>query len=227
MNKLLLLISPLFLSVYTYSQELSQVKFSGATTLSSFSFLTDQGVIIRISDDGKVMEWGTEMDRRRYNYYPGKLEPYMARVDYYGLESDSVFRGKVKSIGTCLLTYFGAFETTEKIGKLKMMGHIALDYFDSYETPAIKGKLKSAGFIFFSYYTTSENEAFRGKLKSIGNTAISYYSSFEDKLIKGKIKSIALFNYSWHSSNASWGYQGGLKSGSLVQNINGVTYIIM
>ena len=204
MKNIFLAISSLLLVVSGYSQELRQVKFSGATTVSFFSFVTDQGVIINVSEDGKVLEWGIEMDRRRYNYYPGKLEPYMGRVDYYGLESDSVLRGKIKSIGTCLLNYYGAFETKEKIGKLKY-----------------------AGTVLFSYYSSFENEAFRGKLKTIANTAITYYSSFDDKLIKGKLKSIGSFKYEWHTSNASYGYQGGLKSGSFTQNINGIVYIIM
>lgn len=227
MKNIFLTISSLLLFVSAYSQELRQVKFSGATTVSFFSFVTDQGVIINVSEDGKVLEWGIEMDRRRYNYYPGKLEPYMGRVDYYGQESDSVLRGKIKSIGTCQLNYYGAFDTKEKIGKLKMIGHSALDYYDSYENQLFKGKLKYAGTVLFSYYSSFENEAFRGKLKTIANTTITYYSSFDDKLIKGKLKSIGSFKYEWHTSNASYGYQGGLKSGSFTQNINGIVYIIM
>jgi len=227
MKNKLLAITSLLLAVSAYSQELRQVKFSGASTVSFFSFVTDQDVIINISEDGKVIEWGIEMDRRRYNYYPGKLEPYIGRVDYYGPEADSVLRGKIKSIGTCLLNYYGAFETKEKIGKLKMLGHSAIDYYDSYENQLFKGKIKYAGTVLFSYYSSFENEAFRGKLKSIANTSITYYSSFDDKLIKGKLKSIGMSKFEWHTSNASTGYQGGLKAGPHNQNINGIVYIIM
>src|SRR5688572_24383303 len=110
MRKYLLVISLLMFGSYTWSQQLSQVTFSGASTLSYFSFQTDQKVLIRVSEDGKLMEWGTElMSERSTNYYAPKLQPFMGRVDYYGPETtDSVIRGKVKSIGTCMITYYGA-----------------------------------------------------------------------------------------------------------------------
>src|SRR5258705_1323567 len=123
-------ISFLLVTLYTYSQELSHVIFTNGATLASFSFVTDQQVYIKISEEGKVLEWGNEMDHRHYNYYPGKLEPYMGRVDYYGPEADSISRGKIKSIGTCLLTYYGAYETEAKKGKLRTIGRVILDYYD-------------------------------------------------------------------------------------------------
>ena len=216
----------LLITAFTYSQELSQVAFSGGATFSSFAFITDQQIIIKISDDGKVLEWGNELQAGRYYNSPGKLQQYMGRVDYYGTEADSISKGKVKSIGTCMLTYYGAYETAEKIGKLKSIGRVSLDYYTNYENSAFKGKLKSAGYTMFSYYASHENEAFVGKLKSVANTALAYYSTFDDKLIKGKIKSIGMYNYSWYSSFDSRQFQGGLKSGTLAQNINGVVYII-
>jgi hypothetical protein len=225
MKKFPLLISFLFLAAGTYSQELTQVTFSGGTTLSSFSFRTDQEIIIRISDDGKVLEWGTDPGPGRYYYDPRKLQAYLGRVEYFGGESDSVFRGKVKSIGTCTFTYYGASETSTKTGKLKTIGRIAADYYDNYEDAACKGKLKSAGSVLFSFYSSFENEAFRGKLKSVNNNSITYYSTFDDKAIKGKIKSIGSFEYTWYSSYDR--SQGSLKSGSFTQKINGITYSIM
>ena len=142
MKKLPLLISFLFVAVVTYSQELSHVTFSGGATLSSFSFRTDQDIIIRISDDGKVLEWGTDPGPGRYYYDPRKLQPYLGRVEYFGQEYDSVFRGKVKSIGTCIFTYYDKYETATKIGKLKIIGRVAVDYYDNYEDAAFKGKIK-------------------------------------------------------------------------------------
>jgi hypothetical protein len=227
MKRSFLILPLLLLAVCTYSQQLNQVSFSGGATLSSFSFITDQKVIIKISEDGKVLEWGTDPGPGRYYSYPGKLQPYMGRVDYYGAaDYDVALRGKVKSIGTCMLNYYGSGETTEKIGKLKSVGSVALDYYSNFENQAMKGKLKSAGYTSFEYYSSSENEAFRGKLKSVGNTAITYYSTFDDKLIKGKLKSIGSSAYTWYSSHDSQGYQGALKSGPMTQNINGVTYIV-
>ena len=227
MNRPFISLSLLLLTLCTYSQELSQVTFSGGATLASFSFITDQKVVIRISEDGKLLEWGIDPGTGRYNYYTGKLQPYLGRVDYYGpTEYDSVLRGKVKSIGTCILKYYGAAETNSKTGKLRSIGNVALHYYTNYENTINQGKLKSAGYILLDYYSTSENEAFRSKLKSIGNTPITYYSTFDDKIIKGKIKSIGSFAYTWYSSHDRREFQGALKSGPITQNINGVTYFL-
>ncbi|HLG38344.1 MAG TPA: hypothetical protein VI461_01710 [Chitinophagaceae bacterium] len=207
----------------TYAQQLSQVTFSEGANLSSFSFITDQKVVIRVSPEGKVIEWGTDPGIGRYKYYTGKLQPFTGRIEYYAAtEYDSVLRGKVKSIGTCFLTYYGASETEVKIGKVKSIGLQQLDYI-GYESIDNKGKLKSAGYTVFDYYPNSENESFRGKLKSVGNSAITWYSSFDDKKIMGKIKSIGTFNYTWYTSHDRY---SGLKSGPQTQVINGVTYIV-
>ena len=227
MKRLLLPVSFLLITIFTYSQELSQVTFSGGANFSSFSFITDQQIIIKISDDGKVLEWGNQQEAGRYYNNPGKLQAYMGRVDYYGSEGDSISKGKVKSIGTCSFTYYGASDMVEKIGKLRSIGRVTLDYYTNFENPAFNGKLKFAGNTLFSYYASYENEAFVGKLKTVANTSLSYYSTFDDKLIKGKIKSIGSYNYLWYSSFDSRNYQGGLKSGTLAQNVNGVIYIIM
>ncbi len=225
MNRIFLLLLFLFLSTGTYSQELSNVTFTGGTTLSSFSFRTDQDIIIRLSDDGKALEWGTDPGPGRYYNDPKKLQAYLGRVEYYGQEYDSVLRGKVKSIGTCNFTYYGAFETGAKIGKLKTIGRVSLEYYDNYEDAAFKGKLRFAGTVLFTYFFSFENEAFKGKLKSVGNTPLTYYSTFDDKAIRGKIKSIGNAEYTWYSSYDR--AHGALKSGAVFQNINGIIYTIM
>lgn len=216
----------LLLGCSIYSQQLSQVSFSGGSRLSYISFITDQDVLIRISEEGKILEWGIEVQAQRYNYYAPKLQPYIGRVDYYGPEADSVFRGKIKSIGTCAFTYYGSYETEIKIGKLKSIGRILLDYYTNYENVNLKGRLKFIGNLMLDYYSSFDDEAFKGKLKSVGSTAINYYSTFDDKLIRGKIKSIATIPYIWYTSVDRIGYGGSLKSGSLRQNISGVTYIL-
>ena len=227
MTRKFLLLPLLFFILSAYSQELSQVIFSGGQTLSSISFITDQKVVIRISEDGRLLEWGTDPGTGRYNYYTGKLQPYLGRVDYYSpAEYDSVLRGKVKSIGTAALKYYGAAETKSKTGKLRSVGNVVLDYYESYENTINQGKLKSAGYVLFDYYSSTENEAFRSKLKSVGNTQITYYSTFDDKAIKGKIKGIGSFSYAWYTSNERREFQGALKSGPVTQNINGVTYFV-
>jgi hypothetical protein len=216
----------LLLAAGAGSQELSQITFSGGANLSSFSFHTDQGVLIRISQEGTIIEWGVELQAQRGNYFAPNLQPYMGRVDYYGPGSDSVSKGKVKNIGTCVLTYYGPYEMETKIGKIKSVGSVAIDYYTNYDNAALKGKLKFIGSLALEYYSSFENEAFRGKLKSVSNTPITYYSTFDDKLIKGKIKSIGAVAYTWYSSIDNREYAGALKSGSYRQNINGITYIL-
>jgi len=226
MRKFFIAFAFLFPAVCAYSQRLSQVTFSGAANLSYISFLTDQGVFIRITEEGKVIEWGIEMLSQRYNYYDPKLQPFMGRVEYYGPESDSVFRGKVKSIGTCLLTYYGSYETDTKPGKLRSVGTVFFDYYTNFDNTALKGKLRFAGNLILEYYSSFDDESFRGKLKSIGNTSITYYSVFDDKFNKGKIKGIGSVAFTWYSSFDRSELRGALKSGSYRQYINGVTYIL-
>ena len=207
------------------SQQLSQVTFSGGQSLNHLSFLTDQGVLIRISDEGKILEWGIEVYSDRFNYYAPKLQPFMGRIEYYGPESDSVFRGKVKSIGTCSFTYYGSYENDNKPGKLRTIGTAIMDYYSSFDDKAFRGKIKFAGNQLIEYYSSFEEEAFRGKLKTIGNSYIKYYSSFDDKAIRGKVKNIGGVPYEWYNS-FDVGRTGGLKTGMYRQIINGITYII-
>jgi hypothetical protein len=217
----------LLLGQCIHAQQLSQVTFTGGTKLSSFAFLGEDAVLIRISEEGKILEWGIEIQSERIaNYYAPKLQPYMGRVDYYGSDADSVFRGKVKSIGTCFFTYYNQYETVAKTGKLKSIGNMALDYYDNYDDATSKGKLKYIGTSILGYYSSYENEGFRGKLKTLGNSAISYFSTFDDKYIRGKVKSIGGVQIQWFTSLDRNGYGGGLKSGLYRQNINGITYIL-
>jgi hypothetical protein len=227
MKRIVITLSILLFCIAGNSQKLSHVIFSQGKTLSSYSFTTDQQIIIRISETGQLLEWGTEMESFRMNYTPGKLLPYMGRVDYYGDESaDPIFKGKVKSIGTCFISYYPSTEIAAKAGKIQYLGNQLLDYYSHYDNAAFSGKLKLAGNYLLSYYSSFENDAFKGKLKSVDSCPISYFSSFEDNLIRGKIKSIGSVEYAWYTSRDRREFQGGLKSGSLRQTINGITYIV-
>jgi len=227
MKKFISSILFLLIVMNSRSQQLGQITFSWDATISSFTFITDQDVLIRISPDGKVLEWGIEIQSlRNANYYAPSLQPFMGRVEYYGVEGDSVSMGKIKSIGTTLLTYYGPYETIEKKGKLRSVGTVILDYFTNYENKDLRGKLRFAGNLVLEYYSSFDEEAFRGKLKAVGNTQIAYYSIFDDRLNKGKIKSIGPVKYTWYSSFERSEFRGSLKSGNYRANINGVTYII-
>lgn len=219
--------SLLFFSFCASSQQLKQVSFSNASTLSWFTFSTDQDILVRVSEDGKILEFGNEVaSERATNYYSPKLQPYMGRVDYYGTEVDTINKGKIKNIGTCYITYYPATEVEEKRGKIKAIGRVMLDYYTRFDNPAYKGKLRTAGSYNLDYYSLTENEAVRSKLKSVGITRIVYNSSFDDKMIQGKVKSIGSVAYNWGTSLDAKGYGGALKSGSYRQNVDGITYIL-
>ncbi len=81
-----------------YSQQLSQVSFSQGAAFLWFSITTNENVLVRISDDGKILESGIEVQSLyNSNYYAQKLQPYLGRIDYFSKESDSAFRGKIKT----------------------------------------------------------------------------------------------------------------------------------
>src|SRR5688572_23932629 len=124
------------------AQELSQVSFSGGSNLTSIAFMTEQGVLIRVSIDGQLLEYGIEARALRGDYYAPRLQPFGGRIDFYGPEADTLFRGRVKMIGTCTITYYGPFENETHAGKVRSIGTTFLDYYNQYENKDIKGKLK-------------------------------------------------------------------------------------
>lgn len=209
-----------------FSQQLSQVTFSRGETLTHLGFLSDQGVLIRVSLDGQLIEWGMEEKALRFDAYAPKLQRYTGRVDYYGSEGDSISKGKVKNIGTCVITYYGPFEPAEKVGKIKSLGGLAFDYYSQFQNPAFKGLLKQVGTQAFDYYGNFENDAFKGKLKTIGTSSIVYHSSFDDRFVRGKVKSIGNVPINWYTSLDPGKMNGALKNGSYRQRIAGIMYIL-
>jgi len=215
-----------FFAAAAHSQQLSQVSFNGNAAVAWFAYGTEQDVLIRISPEGKVMDYGVEVKSFRYEYYAPKLQPYMGKIEYYGNDVDSMFRGKLKSIGICSLTYYASYETDGRPGKLKSIGRVNFDYYNQYDDKMLQGKIKFSGTSQLQYYNSFDEENFRGKLKAFGGTAFTYYSMFDDKLIRGKIKSIGTMNYLWYTSADRSDMRGVLKSPSYRQNINGVIYIL-
>ncbi|MEI9959360.1 MAG: hypothetical protein WDM90_24275 [Ferruginibacter sp.] len=166
MKKIIIAVSTFFVAFSAFSQTLNQISFSGATNLSFFSFITDQQAQIRISAEGNIIEWGIAYEQGRMGYYEGKLQPYMGRVDYYGQEADAAYKGKVKSIGACTITYFPSSSPDEQKGKVKSIGMVMMDYYMNYDNESIRGKLKSAGGTAINYFLSYDNEAYKGKLKN-------------------------------------------------------------
>lgn len=208
------------------AQQLSQVGFNGASLIEWFSYLTDQGVLIRISPEGKIVDFGMEVRAQRYEYYAPKLQPFMGKTEYYGNDADTMFRGKLRSVGICSLTYYASYETDGRPGKIKSIGRVNFDYYNQFDDKMLQGKIKFAGNNMLSYYTSFDEENFRGKLKAIGSINISYYSNFDDKLIRGRVKTIGTMNYIWYTSADRSDMRGALKSPAYRQNISGITYIL-
>jgi hypothetical protein len=225
MKKLLTILPLLLLTIGVYAQTLSQVTLSQAGSFAYFTFLSDRDIQIRISAEGQILEFGTEAPTgNNNNYYAPRLLPYTGRVEYYGNEADSAFRGKIRVIGSTAITYYGGYEVAYKKGKIKTIGSQLLDYYSNTDNAVLQGKLRSIGRANVEFYSSFDDEALRGKLKSLDYTPIAYYTSFDDKLIRGKIKSIGSANYSWYSSYDQQGLRGSLKSGAPRQTINGITY---
>jgi len=223
MKRSLALLIPFLIYITGYSQTLKFVNFSGGSEFSSLSYITNQKIIIKVSQDGKVLEWGNEMEPGRFYTEPARLQPYMGRVEYYQKQFDSMLNGKVKNIGITSITYYGSTENAAFVGKIKSIGNVFFNYYLDLENESVRGKLKTAGLQDFTYFYSYENEAYRGKMKSIGRNQITYYSTFDDKSIRGKLKSIGPATFSWYTSLDRY---SGIKSGRQYQMIEGVTYII-
>src|SRR6186713_788176 len=179
MKKLLILLTSFLIYNTGYSQTLKFINFTGGAEFSSLSYITNQKIIIKISQDGNVLEWGNELDPGRFYSEPGKLQPYMGRVKYYEKQFDSILNGKVKNIGITSITYYGSTANAAFVGKIRSIGNVFFDYYLDLENESQRGKLKTAGQQDFTYYYSSENEAYRGKMKSIGRNQITYYSTFD------------------------------------------------
>ena len=221
-----LTVALLFLFLRGYTQQLSQVSFSQASDFSWFSLLTNQNVLIRISDDGKILESGTEeASLYNRNYFAPKLLPFLGVINYYQHELDSTLNGKIKNIGTCYITYYGKNDYPEKEGKLKSVGSLTFDYYRKYEDVLIAGRIKTIGADAITYYASYDNEALKGKLKSVGNTLIVYFSSYDNQSLKGKLKSIGAYTYQWNTTFSGNQLVSYLKTGNQRSLINGVTYI--
>lgn len=219
-----MILSMALAAAQTHGQQLGQVSFLNSRNLSFFSILTQQDFLIRVSEDGKILEWGTEVRSDRGNFYAPRLQPFMGRVEYYDQFSDSAFRGKVKSIGTSFISYYGGYEEAGKRGKLKSIGTLNFDYYSTYDEKGMQGKLKLIGELLLEYYGSYEDAALRGKLKAVGSLPIGYYSVFNDKFNAGKLKSIGSVNYLWYPEYDR--AKGALRSNNYRQLIGGIWFIL-
>lgn len=199
----------------------------GATQTFYFSPGTSDKVLIALSKDGNIIEYGTEYPKEFMGYYPGKLQKYMGRVDYYSQTDNEAFRGKIRYIGLTQITYYGSYDEESLRGKVKSIGTVQFDYYASYDDASVKGNLKTVGSSSITWCPSYENEAIRGRLKTIGNTKFEWYTSFDDKALSGKVKQIDQYSFTYYTSfENNNGQKGQLKSGFYSKYINGINYYV-
>lgn len=224
MKKLVVVLAVILLAATTRSQELSQVNFLSGSSLSYFTIRTNQDVLIRIAEDGKVLEYGTEVMADRGNFYAPKLQPFMGRIENYNPQTDSAYAGKVKTIGSTFVTYYSGLEEPFRRGKLRSLGTLNFDYYSDYEDKNMAGKLKQIGSYTLQYYSSFDNQDIRGKLKAIGSMPIAYYTSFDDKYNAGKLKSVGTAQYTWYPQVDR--AAGTLKSNNYRQAVGGIIVVL-
>jgi flagellin-like hook-associated protein FlgL len=207
------------------AQKIVQLQLSQSTNNPIISLLIENNVYFNVTTDGSVVEWGIDFGQGRMYYYPGKLDKYMGRVEYYSATDNESLKGKVKYVGATAITYYTKSENDFLAGKIKSIGNAQVNYFQAFDEDAVKGKIKSVGQTNLTYFANFDNEAFKGKLKSVGNTNITYYASFDDKAFKGKLKSIGTFNFVYYSSFETR-IAGALKSGFQTKLIDGINFIV-
>ena len=96
MKKLSFTMSFILLLTSAFAQRLTQITLTNSVSSDIISFLVDETVIVNMSKDGKIIDWGVENNNLRPNNYPGKLDKYMGLEEYYPSTENESYRGKVK-----------------------------------------------------------------------------------------------------------------------------------
>jgi hypothetical protein len=225
MSKVYLTLILTFLLTPVFAQNLAQITIDNRAKQDILTFLVDESVVVNITKDGKIIDWGTEYTTLQTGIYP-RLEKYMGREEYYPSTDNEAYRGKVKYIGRTLLTYYTSDDNEALKGKVKMIGTSLLDYYTEYDDAAFKGYVRNAGPVFLTYYGSFYDEFYKGKIKSVGNTLLSYYGAIDDKAYQGKIKSIDRNLFTYYSSFDRREFSGSMKTGSPITSSGSIKYII-
>ena len=225
MAKLYLILIFTFLLAPAFAQNLAQITIDNRGKQDILTFLVDEFVVVNITKDGKIIDWGTEYTSPQTGVYP-KLEKYMGREEYYPSTDNEAYRGKVKYIGRTLFIYYTSDDNEALKGKVKMIGTNLLDYYTEYDDAAFKGYLRNAGPVSFTYYGSYNDEFYKGKIKSIGSTMVSYYGAIDDKAYRGKVKSIDRNLFTYYSSFDRREFSGSMKTGSPMISSGSIKYII-
>ena len=107
MKKLSFLLTSLCILTISQAQNLAKVTITDLGNIEKLSFGLRENVLLNISKDGNIMDWGVDRYAGRLQESkPGVLDPYQGRVEYYTESDNEDFRGKVKSIGGIFITYY-------------------------------------------------------------------------------------------------------------------------
>ena len=226
MTKLYFIIVFTFLLTPASAQRLAQITIDNSGHSDIISFLVDETVIVNMTRDGKIIDWGIEYNTLRTSMYPGKLQKYMGREEYYPSTDNEAYRGKIKYIGRTPFTYYSSDENEAFKGKVKTIGSNFLDYYASYDNAAFKGNLKNAGPVSFTWYSSFDDETYKAKIKTVGTTTLTYYGLMDDKAYRGKVKNIGRSLFTYYSSYDRPGYSGIIKTGSPILYNGGIKYFI-
>lgn len=225
MNKLYFTLILALLFTPAFAQNVAQITIDNRGKEDIITFLVDESVVVNLTKDGRIIDWGTEYTSMSTGIYP-KVEKYMGREEYYPSTDNEAYRGKVKYIGRTLVTYYTSDDNASLKGKVKTIGTSLLDYYTDYEDAAFKGNLRNAGAVSLTYYASFNDEFYKGKIKSVGNTNLSYYGAIDDKAYKGKVKNIDRNVFTYYSSYDRPEFNGAMKTGSPIISSGGIKYVI-
>lgn len=226
MKKFIVSFLVLFISQWAIAQQIGRVLFTKNGQLESIEMELPETVVLKLSKDGQISQWGANRYAGRDEILREKLDPYVGRVEYYRENDNEAFRGKIRSIGTIAITYYASFDNPAFAGKIKSIGSLQFDYYTLQDNEAFKGNIKRIGNADIAWYSTFDLDDLKGKLKSIGNTSITYYSSLDDTFIHGKVKSIGGSTYQYYTSFDRKELRGLLKTGQPVRTVNGIKYLV-
>ncbi len=225
MRKLFFASISAFLLTPAFTQKLAQITIDNRGNTDIVTFLVDEVVVVNMTKDGKIIDWGTEYTTVRTGIYP-KLEKYMGREEYYPSTDNDAYRGKIKYIGRTLITYYSSDDNDALKGKVKTIGTILFDYYKDYDNEAFKGNIRNAGSVPFTYYSSFDDASYKGRIKSVGGTAVAYYGSIDDKAYRGKVKNVDRNVFTYYSSYERKEFSGIMKTGTQILSSGGVKYII-
>jgi hypothetical protein len=225
MAKLYFILIFTFLLTPAFTQNLAQITIDNRGSQDIITFLVDESVVVNVTKDGKIIDWGTEYTTALTGVYP-RLEKYMGREEYYPSTDNEAYSGKIKYIGRTLVAYYTSDDGQWLKGKVKSVGNIIMDYYTDYDDAAYKGYLRNAGTVPLTYYSSFNDEFYKGKIKSVGSTMLSYYGAFDDKAYRGKIKNVDRNSFTYYSSYDRPEYKGIMKTGPQIISSGSIKYII-